>query len=138
MSRNVMRVKATNCADTQTGRKRAAVAGPWHKLEKMHQQLGTEEEVCHGVDCHGGDSNDVADCRPLMAKANRFCDLWLKLVPELHDPAQTTVTVDELCQRMQRATPRFAGKLNAVFSMVSGVNFLLPTPEDASNFGDSD
>jgi hypothetical protein len=73
-----------------------------------------------------------------MAKANRFCDPWLKLVPELHDPAQTTVTVDELCQRMQRATPRFAGKLDAVFSMVSGINFLLPTPEDTSNFGDSD
>jgi hypothetical protein len=50
MSRNIMRVKATNCADTQTARKRAApVGGHWHKLEKMHQQLGMEEEVCHAM-----------------------------------------------------------------------------------------
>jgi hypothetical protein len=78
--------------------------------------------------CHGGDFNGV-DCRRLMATANRFCDLWLELIPETHDPIQSTVAVDKLRERMEQCQ-NLLGKLGVMFSMVLGVDFLLPTPEE--------
>jgi hypothetical protein len=114
---------AINYTDMQTARKRF-VGGYWHKLEKIYRKLGMEREAYHG-----GDFNGV-DCRHLMAKANLFYELWLELVLETHhDPIQSTVTVDELHQRMQQY-PDLLGKLDVVFSIVCGVNFLLPTPEE--------
>jgi hypothetical protein len=113
---------ATNYADMQTARK-WTVGGCLHSLEKMHQKLGMEREGCHG-----GDFNGV-DCRRLMANANRFCDLWLELILETHDPIQSTVAVDELPERMERHRD-LLGKLDVIFSMVRSVDFLLPTPEE--------
>jgi hypothetical protein len=77
---------------------------------------------------HGGDFNGV-DCRRLMANANRFYDLWLELILETHDPIQSTVTVDELRERMEQYRD-LLGKLDVVFAMVRGVDFLLPTQEE--------
>jgi hypothetical protein len=111
-----------NYRDMQTARKRF-LGGYWHKLEKIYRKLGMEREAYHG-----GDFNGV-DCRPLMAKANLFYELWLELVLETHDPIQSTITIDELHQRMQQYRD-LLGKLDAVFSIVRGVNFLLPTPEE--------
>jgi hypothetical protein len=112
----------SNYTDMQTARKRV-VGGYWHKLEKIYRKLGMEREAYHG-----GDFNGV-DCRRLMANAIRFYELWLELVLETHDPTQTTVTVDELRQRMQQYRD-LLGKLDVIFSMVRGVDFLLPTPEE--------
>jgi hypothetical protein len=61
-----------------------------------------------------------------MAKANQFYDLWKALVLETHDPMQSTVSVEELEQRMGQYRD-LLGKLDVVFSMVRGVDFLLPT-----------
>jgi hypothetical protein len=79
--------------DMQTARK-WFVGGYWHKLE--YREFGMEREAYHD-----GDFNGV-DCRRLMAKANLFFELWMDLVLETHDPNQSTVTVDELHQRMQQ------------------------------------
>jgi hypothetical protein len=111
-----------NYTDMQTPRKRF-VGGYWHKLEKIYRKLGMEQEAYHG-----GDFNGV-DCRRLMAKANLFYELWLELVLEIHDTIQSTITVDELHQRMQQYRD-LLGKLDVVFLIVRGVDFLLPTPED--------
>jgi hypothetical protein len=111
-----------NYQDMQSARKRI-VGGYWHKLEKIYRKLGLEREAYHG-----GDFNGV-DCRRLMAKANQFYDLWKALVLETHDPMQSTVSVEELEQRMGQYRD-LLGKLDVVFSMVRGVDFLLPTPEE--------
>jgi hypothetical protein len=110
-----------NYQEMQTARKQL-VGGYWHKLEKIYRHLGLEREAYHG-----GDFNGV-DCRRLMAKAKKFYDLWLALVLDTHDPMQSTVSVDELKHRMGQYRD-LLGKLDVVFSMVRGVDFLLPNPE---------
>jgi hypothetical protein len=64
-----------------------------------------------------------------MGKADRFYELWLELVLEMHNPTQSTVTINELHQKMQQYRD-LLGKLDVIFSMVRGVDCLLPTPEE--------
>ena len=64
-----------------------------------------------------------------MANANHFCDLWLELILETHDPIQLTITVDELCERAEQCQD-LLGKLDVALAMVHGIDFLLPTPEE--------
>ena len=47
----------------------------------------------------------------------------------MHDPIVSTVTLDALCERMQQYRD-LLGKLDVIFSIVRGVDFLLPTPEE--------
>ena len=114
----------TNCADTQTARKR--------KIGWLLAQLGENTpKVGNGMRSPPWWRFQWVDCRRLMANASRFHDLWPDLILETHDPTQSTVTPEELRERMERHRD-LLGKLDVVFSMglVRGVDFLPPTPEE--------